>query len=454
MVKQKRRIGAKELVADIRAGMGDEALAEKYQLSSDSLEHLLQRLLDSGMITQSELDARGNDTELQVCPSCGTRFSATDEECPSCGVLPRKFEEIRVREQHALNKKRRRARILKMVVSVVVFLFAAVGAYLATSMLFGKKGDSSKTAESSKHAKASDLDLKLIESAKLGDKAKVAALIKQGANVNAQDIGGYSALMNAAANGHSDVVKILLSEGADPSLRGNYYWGETALMMAARKGRKDAAQILLRNGAHVNAKSKYTGSTPLMMAAREGNLDMARFLIQHDADVNATAKDGTTPLMNATAKARWAVAKLLLEHKADVNAAGKTGTALTWACGGGDYGKGHLNMVNLLLDSGADVNGTGSDGWTPLMKASWHNFPEIVNTLLTHTADVNSTNKKGETALILASEQGHEEIVEMLLKKGADVNARDNDGMTALSRAQSRKRNETSTILEQHGAKQ
>src|SRR5262249_17518443 len=70
----------------------------------------------------------------------------------------------------------------------------------------------------------------------------VGALLKNGAHINAVDNNAWSALMFAAAQGEADVVRILMSRGADPNLRSKE--GETALMIATNGEHKEIARVL------------------------------------------------------------------------------------------------------------------------------------------------------------------------------------------------------------------
>jgi ankyrin repeat protein len=105
----------------------------------------------------------------------------------------------------------------------------------------------------------------------------------------------------------------------------------------------------------------------------------------------------------------------LIDHGADVNAKGGNGyTALILAS---FYG--HIDIVRLLIDAGADVNASSNTGSTALMLASDCGYLDIVRLLIDAGADVNTSNKYGWTALMWASDCGYLDIVELLRSKGA-----------------------------------
>lgn len=97
----------------------------------------------------------------------------------------------------------------------------------------------------------------------------------------------------------------------------------------------------------------------------------------------------------------------------------------------------YQQIMEALLEHGADVNGADDEGRTALHYAVWRLEKETVSRLLESGADVNAVDNIGQTALHWAASYGHSEIVMTLLSNGADVNARDNRGKTALINAAS-----------------
>ena len=173
----------------------------------------------------------------------------------------------------------------------------------------------------------------LHDAARAGDKAKIEALLAQGADVNAKDNYGRPPLHWAVLWKRKDVAELLLAKGADVNAKKN--GGNTALNSAAYGGHKDVVELLLAKGADVNAKGSHD-FTALNTAAYEGHKDVVELLLAKGADVNAKDKDGMTPLhsvANLNKKGNGKnIAELLLAKDADLNAKNKFGqTPLYWA---------------------------------------------------------------------------------------------------------------------------
>ena len=118
----------------------------------------------------------------------------------------------------------------------------------------------------------------------------------------------------AAANGHDDVVSLLLSRGANVDQRTGSGW--TPLHQASYHGHNNVTQALVSAGAEVNKRNKY-GATPLNMAAAGGHLATVRLLMTSGCAPEAAApaqyKVCPTPTMTAALHGQDGVLKALLE---------------------------------------------------------------------------------------------------------------------------------------------
>ncbi len=149
--------------------------------------------------------------------------------------------------------------------------------------------------------KSGDINQDLIGAARKGDTAAVQSLLEAGADVNAKNKDGSTALMKAVR--HTDTIRALLAGGSDVDAKSNY--GDTALLEAANIGHTDTVRALLQAGADVNAKDK-DGYTALTLAAWKGHTDVVKLL------ENSIGKRRQTQTMEA-AKEEDGTLKQLME---------------------------------------------------------------------------------------------------------------------------------------------
>ena len=150
------------------------------------------------------------------------------------------------------------------------------------------------------------------------------ALVEAGADVNAADDKGYTAVMKTAYSGHDKCAAILIRAGADVNATDGK--GFTALMGSVCSGQGQCAAILIRAEADVNVSTITCGRTALHFASNEKCVER---LIEAGADVNGVDNDGRSPLMLAASSDHRNIANLLIETGADVNAVDHKGyTAL------------------------------------------------------------------------------------------------------------------------------
>ncbi|KAK6080312.1 hypothetical protein SCUP234_05253 [Seiridium cupressi] len=164
--------------------------------------------------------------------------------------------------------------------------------------------------------------------------------------------------------------------------------------------------------------------------------------------INAKGGYYGTALQAAASGGHKEIVELLLEKGADVNIqGGGYGTALQAAASGG-----HKEIVELLLEKGAGVNIQGEYYGTALQAAASKGHKEIVELLLEKGADVNIQGGYYGTALQAAASEANKEMVELLLEKGADVNIHGGGYGTALGAAASGGHKDMVELLLEKGA--
>ena len=207
-------------------------------------------------------------------------------------------------------------------------------------------------------------------------------------------------ILKAVESNHAGDLKRLLDAGADPNTTdGRKVDGRTPLHTACMNGYPDTVHLLLSHGADVNARDK-DGGTPLYYACEKNDatfprrdhsrpvdhLDIARTLIEAGADVNAVGRRFSySPLHRACIKDHAELVRLLLSHGANVDALdARNRTPLHIAC----Y---RLHAIaRTLIEAGTDVNAKDIHGRTPLHEAAEAGRTDIVQLLLDHGADVNA----------------------------------------------------------------
>ena len=282
-------------------------------------------------------------------------------------------------------------------------------------------------------------DLRLVQAARDRDAASVRALLAEGADVNATQPDGTTALHWAAHWDDLDTADLLIRRDANVNAMNEL--GATPLWVSCVHGGAPMIERLLQAGADVNAALP-SGETPLMTAARTGIVEAVRALLNHGADVDAIELSrGQTALMWAVAQRHTDVAGLLIQHGADVRARSSirrvivnTGTA------GGD-----------AQFEGSMVVPEDRGGYTALLFAARHGDVASARLLLDAGADANDTAPTGTSALVVAAHGGHTALATFLLEQGADPNAAD-AGYTALHAAVLRGDDELLQALLAHGA--
>ncbi|MEX0324064.1 MAG: ankyrin repeat domain-containing protein [Puniceicoccaceae bacterium] len=285
----------------------------------------------------------------------------------------------------------------------------------------------------------------LMLAARSGNPDLVEKLLQLGTDVNREIPGGQTALMFAAAEGSAETVSLLLEAGADPLAKSRH--GFTSIHFAARAGHNEVIRLLVKSGVDVDLAIQWTGpggfrsprnrSSPLIFALENAEFEAAVMLLELGADPN-DMRTGYAPLHTMT----W-VRKAHLGDSADPEPV--------------VHGRmSRRDMLLQLIESGADVNQrvpngrttrgkVTEKGCTPFFMAADRGDLEMMQLLVEHGADPHIPNEDGVTPLMIATglgrgpendEAGTQEdalaAVAYCIELGMDVNTVDANGETAM----------------------
>jgi len=201
----------------------------------------------------------------------------------------------------------------------------------------------------------------LADAAMQGDVERVEALIAQGADLDAAQGDGMTALHWAAEQGHATMARRLLDAGATVSVTtrlGAY----TPLHMAARGGHAEVVAALLESGANPAARTSTGGSTPLHFAAGTPSERTVALLIEHGANVNDREEEwGQTPLMFAASAGRLPTVETLIQAGAELNVMSKVVDMRERAAE--DRAAGQLR--DKVLEEIRNREAAGDESWQP-----------------------------------------------------------------------------------------
>lgn len=284
------------------------------------------------------------------------------------------------------------------------------------------------------------------DAARLGDATAVRALLKNGADVNAAQGDGMTALHWAAQKGDAELVGMLLSAGANVRAT-TRLGGYTPMHLASQAGHARAVAALLAAGAAADVRTT-TGASPLMLAARSGSVETATRLVENGADVNAKeSAHGQTALMVAAGLNRAELVALLLARGADPKLASSVVdlNALTAPV---DFDPVSGTIAAQAAPAAAnrpqDVPGStrpyryneliGSQGGlTALHFAARQGAAQAVTALVEGGVSVNLASPGDRaTPLLVALINGHLDIAAYLLERGADPNMVSDAGVSPL----------------------
>ena len=287
---------------------------------------------------------------------------------------------------------------------------------------------------------------------RVGDIETAKLLVAAGADVNAANRFGVVPLHLAISAGDAAMTRWLLERGADATKPDRT--GEPPLMIAAHAGDPAVAKALLEHGAKVDVHDASFGETPLMIAVRDQHLEVAKLLLDSGADANAQTAAAAPPRFIPPGESPKGLSRGIgiiragwPEGRGKRFPAAGSKTPLLYAARAGD-----VALTQLLLTHGAKLELADGNGVTPLIEAILNasifrvnrdgrsDHLEVANVLVGAGANVNATDWYGETPLWTAVDlrnlelgpgdkkmgvrEDALELIGRLLKAGALPNAR------------------------------
>lgn len=274
-------------------------------------------------------------------------------------------------------------------------------------------------------------DLWLLLAAENGQSEVVKMLLKNGANVNVRSNSQYqSPLSLAVQNSHTEIAKLLVDHGADIEILD--FEGRTPLWIAVQLRRTDMVKLLVTMGADINAIDGFEGRTTVHRAVVSNAKSMVKLLIELGADINLPSrKKNMTPLLDIVSLDGKSLVALY------TSIITPDGIENREAVREGRFFDAE-SMAKLIIELDADVNATGGEkGRTALQEAVFLNREHMVKLLIELGADIEAKDRNyGASALWLAADGGLASMVKLLINLGANIDAKDGTWeLTPLSRA-------------------
>ena len=287
-----------------------------------------------------------------------------------------------------------------------------------------------------------------------GDAALAGVLIYAGANLSPLTRNdAYTPMHMAARGGHAQVVDQLLEAGADPGVA-TARTGVTPMHLAAKAGSGEAIRSLAAGGAELDARDRQWGQTPLIFAAGFNRLVAVNTLIELGTDVSLTEKVLHMPTRHAVDMAARAARNEVLESfraqsdtpdlwapsPRQVQAASEAAWRVQALppeeiIGRADEQQLTENQLALLETNALSYHEMvgNQGGLTALLHASRDGFRDVVHALLDAGADINQVSAgERNSPLLIAAINGHFDLMLELLERGADPRLADLSGSTPL----------------------
>ena len=311
----------------------------------------------------------------------------------------------------------------------------------------------------------------LMMASEKGNTEIVSLLLQNGTKIDQEDNDGWFPLMIASREGNTDTVSLLLQYGANVNMlrmmqeppasmaasysehpgtisfilqKNNNMHGWSSLMIACLNGHTETALLLIQNGADVDKQDK-DGMSSLMLASQNGHTETAACLLQNGAHVNMQSKDGWSASIKASQGGHQEMVSLLLQNGANIDAIMEGDKEL-------DSFLQSIIIPELTLRSPHQ----NSRGTTALALAISLKQKEVALQLLEHGANPCIVDRFGNSALIEATKANSTAIAARIIAKMHDdptiLNHPNDEGLSALLIASSRGLIEIATLLLQAGA--
>lgn len=237
-------------------------------------------------------------------------------------------------------------------------------------------------------ADGADLTQELSNAVLASDQARVDLLLERGADVNKRNLQGLAPLHGAARQRDSNMMTFLIERGADVNSRDSDGW--TPLAHAAFRNHVPSIEVLAEAGADLEAGPP--GFTPLSIALAEGKFYAAKALLEVGASANGPAgTEQLTPLMLVASQ------REVEQRSARLN-----------------QGPSSVEIAELLIEKGADVNAKSANGITPLMVAAAHDNPPLIGVIAQAGANFGAKSPDGKTALQIAAANNNKAALQQL----------------------------------------
>ncbi|XP_034933648.1 putative ankyrin repeat protein RF_0381 [Chelonus insularis] len=232
-------------------------------------------------------------------------------------------------------------------------------------------------------------------------------------DINARNEASETPLHVAVDLGMSDVVDLLISNGADVNASNEHR--RVPLHSAVINANSTIFDILIKNQAKLNEKDD-EARTPLHYAVDTGNMEFVNILLKRGANCNLKDSCKNAPLHLAVEQNNLDMIKAFLNFNLDINARNNAGETPLHV----SVKSRKKNIVDLLISNGADVNASNKQRQVPLHSAVKEYNLKILDTLLKNQVNFDKQDREGQTPLHLAVGAENLDAVDMFLKKGVN----------------------------------